>query len=175
MGTKRTIGVLAALALAVVACGDDDTGSNATAAGSPAETQLATRADTAIGTVVVDAAGMTLYTAERESDGTVKCVDDCLEFWLPAIVESDPPAVTTDLTDRIGTVERPDGGGLQATFDGLPLYRFSEDGEAGDTDGDGIEDVFGDAGFVWHAALVDGAPSGAGAPTTTTPGFYGGY
>jgi predicted lipoprotein with Yx(FWY)xxD motif len=170
----RTLLELAVLALAVVACGEDSNGSATTAAGAAPATELATRADTAIGTVVVDAAGMTLYTAEREDDGTVKCIDECVDFWLPAIVDSATPAVTADLTDRIGTVERPDGGGLQATFDDRPLYRFSEDGEPGDTNGDGIEDAFGEAGFVWHAALVDEATA---TPTTAATGRdpYGGY
>ena len=68
MSEKRTFVVLAALAFAVVtACGDDDAASDTTAAGSPAAPEITTQADTAIGTVLVDAAGMTLYTAERES------------------------------------------------------------------------------------------------------------
>ena len=71
-------------------------------------------------------------------------------------------------------MERPDGGGLQATFDGVPLYRFSEDGEAGATNGDGIEDAFGGAGFLWHAAVVDAVATSGSTPTTTTPGLYGG-
>ena len=70
-------------------------------------------------------------------------------------------------------MERPDGGGLQATLDGIPLYRFSEDGEAGATNGDGVEDAFGDAGFVWHAAVVEAAATGGGPPTTTASGTYG--
>jgi predicted lipoprotein with Yx(FWY)xxD motif len=172
----RTRALLAVAALAVVAaCGEDsDSGGDSTAAGAAPATELATRADTAIGTVVVDAGGMTLYTTEREADGTVACADECLEFWLPAIVDSETPDVSAELTDRIGTVERPDGGGLQATFDGSPLYRFSEDGEPGEINGDGIEDAFGGAGFVWHAALVDGmVATPTTAPTVRDP--YGGY
>jgi predicted lipoprotein with Yx(FWY)xxD motif len=160
----------------MTACGEDgsDSGSDATAAGAAPAADLATRADTAVGTVVVDAAGMTLYTTDREDGGTVACVDECVEFWLPAIVDSETPAVAAELADRVGTVERPDGGGLQATLDGRPLYRFSEDGEPGETNGDGVEDAFGGSGFVWHAAVVDEA---AVTPTTTPTARdpYGGY
>ena len=162
----RFLAGLGALAVVVAACGDDDIASDTTAAGSPAAPEIATRADTAVGTVVVDADGMTLYTAEREADGTVQCVDECLEFWLPALVQTATPSVAADLVERVGTVERPDGDGLQATFDGSPLYRFSEDSAAGETNGDGVEDAFGGAGFVWRAAVVE-APA-AGADTTTT-------
>ena len=174
MRTRTLLGA-AALVLVVAACGEDtDSGSETTAAGAAPAAQLATRADTAVGTVVVDAGGMTLYTTEREADGAVVCVDECLEVWLPAIVDSETPAVSAELTDRIGAVERPDGGGLQATFDGSPLYRFSEDGEPGEVNGDGVEDAFGDAGFLWHAALVDGtAATPTTAPTVRDP--YGGY
>ena len=77
--------ILAALALVVAACGDEDDAGNSTAAGSPGAPEIATMAETAVGIVLVDADGMTLYTTERESDGTVQCIDDCLEFWLPAI------------------------------------------------------------------------------------------
>ena len=178
MSTIRTLAGLGALALVVAACGDKDAAGNSTAAGSPAAPEIATRADTAAGTVLVDADGMTLYTTEREADGTVQCVDDCLEFWLPALVESTAPSVAADLTERVGTVERPDGGQLQATFDGSPLYRFSEDGAAGDTNGNGVEDAFGDAGFVWRAAVVEAAAGGTDTtPTAPDPygGGYGGY
>ena len=165
----RVIAGLVTVAFAVVACGEDDTGgSGATNAGSA---EIAVASGSALGTVVVDADGMTLYTTEREADGAVQCLDGC-RGWPPALVSAADPAVAPELADRVGTVERPDGG-LQATLDGMPLYRFSEDGAAGETRGEGIEDAFGGSGFEWHAVVVVGGRRPR--TTTTIGGSYGGY
>ncbi len=55
------------------------------------------------------------------------------------------------------------------------LYRFSDDGAAGETNGDGVEDAFGGAGFVWRAAVVEAAAVGADTTTTAPDPYGGGY
>ena len=66
----RILAGLGAVALVVAACGDEDTAGTTTAAGSPAAAEIAVRPDTAAGTVLVDADGMTLYTTERRTAGS---------------------------------------------------------------------------------------------------------
>ena len=58
-----------------------------------------------------------------------------------------------------GTADRTDGG-TQVTFNGWPLYTFANDAAAGDTNGQGLNDVW----FVVGAdGTVIGAPAAAGA------------
>lgn len=170
-----------ALLITVAACGDDDDAVSVDApttdGGGASETantdgpdtgsEITTREDPATGAVLVDAAGMTLYTSEQEVDGTVRCVDECLGFWTPAEVSSDTPMVTDDLASQIGSVQRPDDRSWQATYDGIPLYAFSLDERPGDVTGDALADSFGGTEFVWHAAVV-GTPRQSDAPTTST-------
>ena len=56
---------------------------------------------------------------------------------------------------------------MQVTLDGHPLYHFSGDAAAGDTNGNGI-------GGIWHvvpAGTATGASAGGTTATTTSGGY----
>jgi hypothetical protein len=63
------------------------------------------------------------------------------------------------LPKHVATVKRPDGGGLQLTYDGHPLYRYSGDKSTADANGDGV-------GGQWFAMKSSGASSGGGGTST---------
>jgi predicted lipoprotein with Yx(FWY)xxD motif len=155
---SRTIcaAALAAVALALGACGGDDERPAAAADGEPATVSV----DEAegVGPVLVDGDGGALYVSEQESDGTVRCAADCLEFWIPLEAPAGGPSAGDGVDGELGTVERPDGA-RQVTYDGKPLYRFSEDGEPGQVTGDGLSDEFGGETFTWHAVTTGGEPA----------------
>jgi Secreted repeat of unknown function len=64
-------------------------------------------------------------------------------------------------------VNRPDGES-QLTFEGLPLYSFTEEGP-GKLDGDGFVDDFEGTRFEWAAAST-GSGSGSGGSNGPTDG-----
>lgn len=189
----RDLGRLAAAAgvlMVVAACADGGGGTgsaDADGAGTPsAEASGSAGADAAVvtvhagasgGTVLADADGMTLYTSDQEAGGTVACVDDCTQIWVPLTVDAATVDQPADVPGKLGTAERPDGD-LQVTYDGVPVYTFSLDQEAGAVGGDGVSDAFGGTQFSWRAVTVDAgaAPSGgeqpAPQPTTQPPGGY---
>jgi predicted lipoprotein with Yx(FWY)xxD motif len=105
--------------------------------------------------ILVDTSGKTLYFTDQEEDGTIRCVDECLDFWIPAesqdAPEGDMPALDTK--------QRADNGQEQLTYEGKPLYTFTLDKAAGDAKGDGLEDDFGGTHFVWHAVTLGDAPA----------------
>jgi predicted lipoprotein with Yx(FWY)xxD motif len=147
------ITMFAAVAL-LAACGTAggaDTSSDAAA--------VRTEDNSGIGTILVDKSGKTLYFADQEADGTIQCVDDCLQFWFPA--ESSeataPPGV-----EGLDVLRRADDARQQLTFQGKPLYTFRLDRSAGDANGNDVEDDFGGTHFVWHAVTVDGAAPTSG-------------
>jgi len=153
------------LALALAGCGSGD--ASPAPAGQPAITVTA-RDITGTGNTLVTAAGATLYFADQETDGHILCVGPCIRFWTPLTVSTGTvPTAGPGIGGALATVARPEGG-LQVTYDGRPLYTFSQDGGAGHADGNGATDAFGGTEFHWHAAAVTGS---APTPTGTDDGY----
>jgi predicted lipoprotein with Yx(FWY)xxD motif len=122
-------------------------------------------ASTKLGQVLVNAQGRTLYTFDPENSGTIVCVTGCVDTWPPDVLTGgSAPTAGKGVTVAVATIARPDGS-TQVTAGGHPLYTYSGDKAAGDTNGDGI-------GGKWHVALASGSASGSGATTATTAGGY---
>jgi predicted lipoprotein with Yx(FWY)xxD motif len=92
-----------------------------------------------LGNLLVGPDGMTLYLFTPDD---ANCVDGCLENWPPLTVE-DEDEITTSyrLTGGTGVFEREDGT-LQVTYNDVPLYYFANDEDPGDTNGQGLNDVW---------------------------------
>lgn len=95
-----------------------------------------------LGEILVDGDGWVIYMFDNDTQdaGESTCYDECATSWPPLVIENDPTAgdaVTAELT----TFERDDGE-LQVAADGWPLYYFAGDGESGDANGQGVEDVW---------------------------------
>ena len=166
---------LAALALVVtlagllVACGDDDDSASSTTApeatttsqadtsttageeeeGEEGEEVSAEVGDTDLGETLVYE-GQTMYVFDMDTEGTIACVDACVDIWPPVSVEGEPVAGEGVDQSLLGTVDRDDGT-TQLTVDGRPVYTFTGDQAPGDATGDGN-------GGVWHALTPEGAP-----------------
>jgi predicted lipoprotein with Yx(FWY)xxD motif len=166
---KKTITIaalLAALALLVSACGGgSDSGSGSAAGAAPGTTEQISVGDVdGVGEVLVDRQGVALYFSEEEAaGGMVLCTSDaCTSFWDPLLLDgADQPTGAAELSGRLGTTQRP-GGAQQVTFEGKPLYRFTEDSGPGVVSGDGFVDAFDGQEFTWSVAT----PSGESTPAS---------
>lgn len=90
------------------------------------------------------------------------CTGACNSFWSPLRVRAGSPTGQS-VTGKLGVVKRPDGA-RQVTYDGRPLYSFSED-KRGQVTGDGFADAFGGRQFTWHVVKdtgVSSSPAGGG-------------
>jgi predicted lipoprotein with Yx(FWY)xxD motif len=165
-GAVRTTSRLAAAAalglLAVTGCGssggEDDTGATTTSAAAAGV--LAT-ADSDLGEIVVDAEGSTVYVFDRDTagSGSSSCAGTCLDNWPAVTVEGEAAPEVEGVTGEVGTIERDDGT-RQVTLDGLPLYTYAGDSDAGDVTGQGVQGV-------WWVVSPDGAKvTEASAPPT---------
>jgi len=142
---KRTaLSALLAIALVLGACASDDT--TTTTAGDAATTTAAATAgatvavaSTDLGDILQDGEGRTLYLFNPDAQGDPTCYDDCADAW-PALVEEVTAGDGAD-GSLLGTATRTDGG-VQVTYNGWPLYYFSGDVAAGDTNGQGLNDVW---------------------------------
>lgn len=136
----RALLLAAAVALVAAGCGgDDDDGGAGDAAATTTAAADIRLADTDLGEILVDADGRSLYLFVPDGQGESTCYDTCAENWPPV-----PAAASVgDGLDAglLGTTERTDGT-TQATYDGWPLYLFAGDAAAGDTNGQGLNDVW---------------------------------
>ncbi len=91
------------------------------------------------------AKGLTLYTFANDTEGMSTCTGNCATTWPPLLVEEGEPTASMDVTGSLGVYERMEDGGRQLTYNGMPLYYFSGDSKPGDTNGQGL-------GNVWFVA-----------------------
>ena len=160
---------ISATALGIVGCGGGE-GDERAVAGTDAG--IASVASVEGSDVLVDSDGRTLYTAPVERGGKILCVAACTSFWEPAVASpDDAESSAEELEADLGVVDRPDGD-RQLTFNGLPLYTFSEE-DAGQLEGDGFVDDFQGTHFEWEAARLSGS-SGSSGGNTPSDG-RGGY
>jgi predicted lipoprotein with Yx(FWY)xxD motif len=120
--------------------------------------------------VLVDSEGRTLYSAEVERNGEIRCTEACESFWDPVEASAnEAESASADLDLMLGVVERPNGDG-QLALEGLPLYTFTEEGP-GQLDGDGFVDDFEGTHFEWEAAATDGGSGSASSdiPSDSSP------
>lgn len=159
-GRIKVFALAMMLALLLAACGDDaETGSSPepspseeSEAASPeeeAEAYTIEAADSDLGQIVTDDEGRTLYVFLADTGTESTCYDDCEASWPPLTVDGEATAEGIDAS-LLGTTERTDGS-TQVTLDGHPLYYFASDSAAGDTNGQGVGDV-------WFVVSPDGAP-----------------
>jgi len=118
-------------------------------------------ASSALGTILVDAQGFTLYHNDKESGTTIVCTATCAQIWPPLAAPSGGPVAGAGLSG-LATVARPDGT-KQVTYNGKTLYRYTGDSKAGDTTGEGV-------GGIWHA-VTTGAATGTTPSSTSASGY----
>ena len=158
------------LALVVAACSDTPAASSAEetvaptppAAASPSASEstgpsesaeafgeaAVVTADSDFGTILTDAAGMTIYFFANDTEGTSNCEGDCIANWPPVEAE-DSPTAGEGVTAELGMIERTDGT-RQLTVNGFPAYYFANDAAAGDVNGQGVGGVW----WVFETARI---------------------
>ncbi|OGA31436.1 MAG: hypothetical protein A3F75_15075 [Betaproteobacteria bacterium RIFCSPLOWO2_12_FULL_64_23] len=91
------------------------------------------------GGMLVDSAGMTLYTFDKDAAGSGKsaCNGPCIALW-PALKATDADRASGDWS-----VVTRDDGSKQWAYKGKPAYLWIKDQKPGDKTGDGVNKV-------WH-------------------------
>ncbi len=169
---RRLMALMCVPAIIVVlaACGSSSSTKSAKTSSTTAKTSSTTAAPAVVktatsatlGTILVDETGKTVYTLTNNGQ-PIACTDQCPTFWPPLLL----PAGTTTATGGAGVTglgATAAAGGQQVTQDGKPLYRFKNDTNPGDTNGEGISSF----GGTWHVVKVGGSSSSTGSSSVTT-------
>ncbi len=117
-----------------------------------------------LGNILTDGQGMTLYVFKNDTSGASNCNGTCAQTWLPlTITAGQQPVAGTGITGQLGVIQRSDGTS-QVTYNEMPLYRFSGDKAAGDTNGQGM------LNGAWSVVTLTAvAPAAPAAPSAATP------
>ena len=110
----------------------------AASAAAGGETYEVTAATGAVGSYLTGEGGKTLYTFKPDSANTSTCTDGCATAWPPFTASAnDTLKAGTGVSGKLTTFARPDGT-MQVAYNGAPLYYFSGDAKAGETNGQGV-------------------------------------
>jgi predicted lipoprotein with Yx(FWY)xxD motif len=104
--------------------------------------------DSALGLILVNGQGRTLYALTMDAPGLSTCQGSCLENWPPVLATGTPVAGDGVQDGLLGSFARSDGG-MQVTYAGKPLYTYAQDAAPGDLNGQG-------KGGVWFAVTAEG-------------------
>lgn len=151
----RSAGLAALCAVAAAGCGEggEPPPEPPSASASPSTfagdaNSVTVRSD-GLGKVLVDGKGRTLYLFEKDKGGKSSCEGECAKAWPPMTVSKKAVAGSGVQSGLLETTSR--GGEQQVVYNDHPLYRYREDKEAGDVNGQNI-DEFGGKWYVLDAS-----------------------
>ncbi len=98
--------------------------------------------------LLTDAKGLTLYWFAPDTSTKSACYGSCAAYWPPV---TGTPSAGPGVTGKLGTITRT-GGGIQATYDGHPLYTYIGDNAPGQASGNNINLN----GGLWHDLPIAG-------------------
>jgi predicted lipoprotein with Yx(FWY)xxD motif len=164
--------------LVLAACGSSSSNSTSSTSSQPAggatssSTATVKTASSSLGTILVDAQGMTLYHLSGEQNGKFICSNTaCTGIWHPLTVST---GVTPSGVQSLAVVKRPDGT-TQVTYKGEPLYTFVQDAAPGETKGQGVKDVGTWTVTTTSTTATTGGSTSTKTSTSSSGGGSGGY
>jgi predicted lipoprotein with Yx(FWY)xxD motif len=162
---KRPL-VLLLAAVAISACGGAAYGVNASApaAKAPGKAATVTLRSTKLGRILVDSGGRTLYLFAKDTSAKSMCRGACPASWPPLLSRGHARSGAGVAAGKLGSIRRANGA-RQVTYAGHPLYRFTGDAKAGQTNGQGVSAF----GARWYAVKASGARAGAQTRAATPP------
>ena len=155
---RKTIAAAGALFLMTLAgCGDaketgtpQKQGDGASAAPVAEETGPGLQVlNTAVGDILTDQAGRTLYAFVPDAESVGSCQADCEAAW-PPLLAKELPEIGPGIDKAAVKLLPREGDVSQVQVGKWPLYLYIEDVGPGDLDGQGVE------GGEWWAVAPDG-------------------
>jgi predicted lipoprotein with Yx(FWY)xxD motif len=130
---------------------------------------------TAVGSVLVDARGHTLYLFEKDRAGVSACNTACMKYW-PVLTSRGTPRAGKGVHQSLLRLTAPRNGRSQVIYAGHPLYTFVGDKQPGQTTGEGLTN-FGAGWYVLAASgrKIEQAEGGSGSSSGGGYGSGGGW
>jgi predicted lipoprotein with Yx(FWY)xxD motif len=159
-----------AIAAAVTAAAFVATAQARTASRSGTTGALVALRTTALGPVLVNGRGHTLYLFGKDRNGVSACKTACLTYW-PALTSAGMPHAGVGVHQSLLRLGTPAHGARQVLYAGHPLYTFAGDRGVGQTTGENLSNFGGE----WYAVAASGLKVEPSTPATASPNSTGGY
>ena len=128
----------------IAACGSSTTTGGSSYGTGSSSTVIQTATVTVKGQsemVLTDAQGRTLYYYTLDPATQSTCSSSCAQMWHPLLFTgSGEPSSSTPLAGKLSV--QTDANGIQVEYNGHPLYTFSGDTAPGQTNGEGLFDMW---------------------------------
>jgi len=125
---------------------------------------------TALGSILVDARGRTLYLFEKDRNGLSMCSSACAAYW-PPLTSHGAPRAGSGVHRTLLTLGKAHNGVRQVLYAGHPLYTFVGDKHAGQTSGEGLTNF----GAGWYALAASGQKIDKSDGTSSSTSGSAGY
>src|SRR3954471_9213314 len=104
-------------------------------------------ANPTLGNILTDSDGRTLYRFTKDTvNASSACYGGCATAWPPLLIDDGTPVAGEGVNGSLlGVLTRTDGT-HQVMYNGMPLYYYSKDTNAGDTNGQLVGNVW----FIVH-------------------------
>jgi predicted lipoprotein with Yx(FWY)xxD motif len=93
------------------------------------------------GAYLTDQAGRALYLYTPDTTTKSNCTGTCASLWPPLTTSATPKVSGGATASDLGTITRSDGS-KQVTYSGHPLYYYQGDKAAGQTNGEGLMNIW---------------------------------
>jgi len=167
--STRLLALAVAIGAATLLAAAAQAGNSRAHAHTTTATLVALR-QTALGAVLVDARGRTLYLFEKDRNGTSMCNTACVKYW-PALTSNGTPRAAKGVRQALLGLTRARGEVRQVTYAGHPLYTFVGDKRPGQTGGDDMKAF----GADWYAISATGRKVEQSKSTANGSGTSGAY
>jgi predicted lipoprotein with Yx(FWY)xxD motif len=147
----RLLGLAIALAAAAVLVAAVHAGTSSRSRAHAATGARVALRKTALGTILVDSRGRTLYLFEKDSKGVSMCNTACVSYW-PALTSHGTAHAGKGVNQSMLGLTPAHNGLRQVTYAGHPLYTFIGDKHAGQTAGEGLNNF----GAGWYVLTANG-------------------
>lgn len=151
-GRLRWAAGLAVVGLAGAGC------TTATNELNPSREELGVSASAALGRIVVDGEGRTVYMFEKDERDQSYCTGACESVW-PPVTTTGMPKVEDGIDAAKVTLLTRENGLRQVVYQGHPLYYYQGDTSSGDTNGQELDQF----GAEWYVLTASGGSGQSGA------------
>jgi len=133
---------------------------------------ISTRTISAVGTVLVNGQGKTLYVFKPDQAKKVTCTGSCASVWPPVTLGSGAkPAASGGVKASLLASDPNPSGGSVVTYNGWPLYAYVADTAPGSARGQAVNLN----GGVWYVMSPSGQPVTAKAKSSGSSSGKSGY